>query len=294
VKIAVMPPARAGVTSDPQWVVTYARHAERCGFEAFVAIEHPLVVSTYTSRYPYNESGRMPLPDDVAIPDPLDLLTFVAATTTPLGLCTGVLVLPAHHPVVLAKRLATLDVLSRGRLRLSVGLGWMREELEACGADFSSRGRRADETIDAVRALWAKSGTDGASFTGEFVTFANAHSYPKPLQEEGIPIHIGGTSPASMRRAAQRGDGWQPLGIGDDELGKAIADMRKQVQQAGRDPAAFEITVSDVAPKTTPGTIDKLAAMGVDRVIAMSLATELDDALAELSDLALRVGLSGP
>ena len=290
-KIAVMPPAREGVTSDPEWVRSYAQHAERCGFEAFVAIEHPLVVSGYTSRYPYNDSGRMPLPDDTPIPDPLDLLSFVAGCTTTLGLCTGVLVLPAHHPVTLAKRLATLDVLSGGRLRLCVGLGWMREELEACGTDFASRGRRADEMIDAMRALWDEAGPDGARFQGEFVAFANAHSYPKPAQER-IPIHIGGTSRASMRRAAARGDGWQPLGIGGDELRGAIAEMRKQVEAEGRDPAGFEITISGVAPKITRETVDKVTAMGVDRMIASAVAPGLDDACEELSALAKRVGLS--
>jgi probable F420-dependent oxidoreductase len=291
-KIAVMPPARAGVTSDPKWIVTYAQHAERCGFESFVAIEHPLVVSTYTSRYPYNESGRMPLPDDTPIPDPLDLLAFVAGVTNTLGLSTGVLVLPAHQPVVLAKRLATLDVLSGGRLRLCVGLGWMREELEACGTDFDSRGRRADEMIDAMRALWTESGPEGASFRGKFFTFANAHSYPKPTRPQGISVHVGGTSAASMRRAAQRGDGWQPLGIAGEELSKAVADVRKQVEVSGRDPAAFEITISDVAPRITAQTINDAGAIGVDRLIAMSIAAELDDALGELSALADRTGLS--
>lgn len=293
VKIAVMPPAGVGVTCDPHWVQSYARLAEHCGFEALVAIEHPLVVSTYSSRYPYNDSGRMPLADATPIPDPLDLLAFVAGATTTLGLSTGVLVLPAHHPVVLAKRLATLDVLSGGRLRLCVGLGWMREELEACGTDFASRGRRADETIDAMRLLWAESGPDGASFDGEFVSFANAHSFPKPYRRQGIPIHIGGTSPASMRRAARRGDGWQPLGIGGEELRSAIADMRKQVEAAGRDPAAFEITISGVAPRITAATVDKVAGAGVDRLIASGVATGLDEALAELSALAARVGLAG-
>ncbi|HZU80357.1 MAG TPA: LLM class F420-dependent oxidoreductase [Acidimicrobiales bacterium] len=291
-KIAVMPPARPGVTSDPQWVTAYAQHAERCGFEAFVAIEHPLMVSTYSTPYPYNETGRVPLPDDTPIPDPVDLLAFVAGATATLGLCTGVLILPAHQPVTMAKRLATVDALSGGRLRVCIGLGWMREELEACGTDFASRGRKADEMIDAMRVLWAEHGSDGASFEGEFVSFAHAHSYPKPAQRGGIPIHVGGTTPASMRRAASRGDGWQPLGIGGDELRSAIVEMRKQVEAAGRDPDAFEITVSGVAPRITMETLEKSAAMGIDRLIASAVAVELDEALEELSELAGRVGLS--
>ena len=286
-----MPPARGAVTSDPHWMTTWAQHAERSGFEGLVVIEHPLVVSAPSSRYPYSASGRMPLPDDTAIPDPLDVLAFVAAITTTLGLSTGVLVLPAHHPVILAKRLATLDMLSGGRVRLCVGLGWMREELEACGTDFTSRGRRADEMIDAMRVLWADTGPEGAGFSGEFFRFAGAHSYPKPLRPGGIPIHVGGTSPASMRRAATRGQGWQPLGIGGDELRHAISEVRKQVEAAGRDPAGFEITISAVGGKITAGTVEEATAMGVDRLIASMTATELGDALDELSALATRVGL---
>ncbi len=290
-KIALLPPSRAGVCADPEWVSAYARQAEALGFEAFVAIEHPLVISTYTSRYPYAETGRMPLPDDCPIPDPLDLLAFVAACTTTLGLSTGVLVLPAHHPVVLAKRLATLDVLSRGRLRLCIGVGWMREELEACGTDFASRGRRADESIDVMRALWADSGPDGASHAGEFFAFSHAHSFPKPAQAGGVPIHIGGHSPASIRRAALRGDGWQPLGISGDELRAAIDRVRRHTAEAGRDPQALEITVSAMAKSVTPATIEKLEGLGVGRIVATTMEPDLSAALDDLADLAGRAGL---
>ena len=290
-KIAVLPPARAGVSADPDWIVAYAGHAEACGFESIVTIEHPLVVSGTTSRYPYAESGRYPLPLDCDIPDPIDLLTFVAAHTSTLGLSTGVLVLPAHHPVVLAKRLATLDVLSHGRLRLCVGMGWMREEVEACGADFASRGRRADESIDVMRLLWSDSGPDGASYQGEFFSFAHAHSHPKPLHPAGVPIHIGGHTPASIRRAAQRGDGWQPLGLSGDELRQAVERLRRETKAAGRDPAAPEITVSALASDVGERTIDKLAALGVDRIVATTVEVELAAALEDLSALAGRAGL---
>ena len=291
-KVAVLPPARAGVPADPEWIRAYARQAEACGFESIVVIEHPLVISSYTSRYPYADSGRMPLPDDCPIPDPLELLAFVAAATTTLGLSTGVLVLPAHHPVVLAKRLATLDVLSKGRLRLSVGLGWMREELEACGTDFASRGRRADESIDVMRALWADSGPDGASFEGEFFSFAHAHSHPKPVRPGGVPVHIGGHSPGSIRRAATRGDGWQPLGIAGPALRDAVDTVRRATEEAGRDPAALEVTVSALARDVGPDSIEKLSAMGVDRVVATTIEPALDAALEDLAALAKRAELS--
>ncbi len=143
-EFAVLLPAASTHTADPGWVSGFAQHAEQCGFESVVAIEHTVVIDGYRSAYPYDPSGRMDLAPDCPIPDPLDLLAYLAGRTSRIGLATGVLVLPNHHPVVLAKRAATIDALSNGRLRLAVGMGWMAEEIEACGVDFASRGRRAD------------------------------------------------------------------------------------------------------------------------------------------------------
>ena len=154
VQFAVVAPVAAGVTADPRWMAAFARHVEACGFESIVAVEHTVLATRYDSVYPYDPSGRVELASDCPVPDPLDLLSFLAAHTDRLGLATGVLVLPNHHPVVLAKRAATVDVLSSGRLRLCVGVGWLREEIEACGTEFESRGRRADEQIAVLRALW--------------------------------------------------------------------------------------------------------------------------------------------
>ena len=145
---------------------------------------------------------------------------------------------PAHHPVIMAKRLATVDQLSKGRVRLCIGVGWMREELEACGVDFASRGRRTDECIDVLRALWADTEPEGASFQGEFFHFSHAHTHPKPFRPGGVPIHIGGHSPPSIRRAARRGDGWQPLGLcGGIELATMRSTaLHEETEAAGRDP----------------------------------------------------------
>ncbi|WP_262402046.1 TIGR03619 family F420-dependent LLM class oxidoreductase [Actinomadura sp. CNU-125] len=196
-KYAVLAPVAAGVTANPAWIGGYAEHADACGFESLVAVEHAVVASRYDSVYPYDSSGKMELADDLDIPDPLDLLAYLAGRTSRIGLATGVLVLPNHHPVVLAKRLATIDALSGGRLRITVGMGWMREEVEACGADFDTRGRRADEQIEVLRALWADTAPHGASHDGEFFSFRNAMSYPKPAQKDGVPLHVGGHSKAA-------------------------------------------------------------------------------------------------
>src|SRR3954471_9481905 len=193
-KFSVIAPVAARVTADPEWMSAFARHVEVCGFESIVVVEHTVLMTEYSSVYPYDESGRVELHADCPVPDPLDLLAFLAAHTDRLGLATGVLVLPNHHPVVLAKRVATLDALSGGRIRLCVGMGWLKEEIEACGAHFASRGRRADEQLEVMRLLW-EDRPEGASFHGEFFEFDHAACYPKPAGS--VPIYIGGHSVAA-------------------------------------------------------------------------------------------------
>jgi len=293
-KVGALPPVRAGVCADPDWMTGFARHIEAVGFESIVTVEHPCVVSGYTSTYPYAPSGRMPLPDDCAVPDPVDTLAFLAGVTSTLVLATGVLILPAHHPVLMAKRLATLDRLSKGRVRLCIGVGWMREELEACGVEFDSRGRRTDECIDVMRALWADSGPDGASFDGEFFSFAHAHSHPKPVRPAGVPIHVGGHSPPSIRRAARRGDGWQPLGLWGDELRGALDRLRTEAGAAGRDPASIEVTVSTMSTSADAETAQKMSDLGVHRMVVTCGQADLSAARDEMSAVADRLGLRGP
>jgi probable F420-dependent oxidoreductase len=189
VKFAVIAPVAAGVTADPEWMSAFTRHVEACGFESIVAVEHTVLMTEYSSVYPYDASGRVQLPADCPVPDPLDLLAFLAAQTDRLGLATGVLVLPNHHPVGLAKRVATLDALSGGRVRLCVGMGWLKEEIEACGAEFSSRGRRADEQLEVMRLLW-EDRPDGASYSGEFFEFDYAAGYPKPAGRDADALEL--------------------------------------------------------------------------------------------------------
>lgn len=294
-KYAVLAPVAAGVTADPQWIGRYARHAEACGFESISVVEHTVVAAGYTSTYPYDASGRMDLADDLDIPDPLDLLAFLAGCTSRIGLATGVLVLPNHHPVVLAKRAATVDRLSGGRLRLTVGMGWMREEVEACGADFATRGRRADEQIQVMRKLWADTAPHGADHEGEFFRFKNAMSYPKPARAGGVPIHIGGHSRAAARRAGRHGDGIQPLGVTGEALCDLLKLMREEAELAGRDPDALEVTLGHSLARITPEKAQRLAELGADRIVLQPTPTrDLERALEELSACAQRLGLTAP
>ncbi len=291
-KFAVIAPVAAGVTADAVWMAAFAQHVEACGFESIVAVEHTVLMARYDSVYPYDESGRVELAADCPVPDPLELLAFLAGQTTRLGLATGVLVLPNHHPVVLAKRVATLDALSGGRVRLCVGVGWLKEEIEACGAPFESRGRRADEQLAVMRALW-EDRPEGASFHGEFFDFDNATCYPKPNAGPRLPIHIGGHSPAAARRAGRLGDGLQPLGVGGPELTELVSVMREEATKVGRDADSLELSLGHLVAKIDGARAERLAALGADRVVlAMPPTTDIEQAKDLLSACADRLALT--
>ena len=291
-KVSVVAPVADGVTGDPEWMVSFARHLELCGFESIIVAEHTVLVTRYDSVYPYDKSGRVGMAADCPIPDPLDMLAFLAGQTRRLGLATGVLVLPNHHPVVLAKRAATVDALSRGRLRLCVGVGWLREEVEACGADFESRGRRADEQLAVMRALWADR-PEGASHHGEFFRFNDVMSYPKPVAAERLPVHIGGHSRAAARRAGRLGDGFQPLGVTGQELASLLALMRGEAASAGRDPEALEVSLGHLVTKIDADRAGGLIDQGADRIVlGMPPTTDIEQAKDMLSACAQRLSLT--
>ena len=292
-KLGVVIPVEHGRSAEPDWVLDFARAAERLGFDEISAVEHSVVVADTASRYPYAPSGKSHLPDDCDIPDPLELLSFVAGATSRLGLATGVLVLPNHNPVVLAKRLATLDRLTDARTRICLGLGWMREEIEACGGDFEHRGRSADEAIRLMRALWAGGG-EGVDFDGEFFRVSTAHSWPKPASRHGVPLHIGGHSKAAARRAGRLGDGFQPLGLAGEELEAAITTMRDAAHDAGRDSGDVELVLGASLPRLDEAKLDRARGLGATRmVLSVSRhARTLDEVIAEMADCADRVAVT--
>jgi alkanesulfonate monooxygenase SsuD/methylene tetrahydromethanopterin reductase-like flavin-dependent oxidoreductase (luciferase family) len=237
---------------DPDKIIAYAQHAENHGFESLYLPEHIVL-------YPGAMVGAAELPTTLPYADPLDCLSFVAAATHRILLGTGVLLLPYHHPVVLAKRLATINVLSKGRMRLlTVGLGTLPGEASAVGVDFSTRGRRADEAIDVLRLLWA-GGKDGVSFRGEFFAFDNLCSLPKPYGVTHLPIHIGGSS-----RAA------------------AI--------EAGRSPETLEYTRWGSIDMSVE-QVEAFAAQGVTRIVVSATTTEPDQQREQMSAFAQRFGL---
>ena len=271
--------------TDPDLLSAAARHAENCGFESFYLSEHIVM-------YPGAElPGYIPLPPDLAVADPLECLAYLAAATSTLLLGTGVLLLPYHHPVVLAKQLATIDFLSRGRMSLlTIGLGVLPGEAAAIGVDFTTRGRRADEAIDVLRLLWGGDAA-GVSFQGEFFSLTAACSFPKPHDGRILPIHVGGSSLAAARRAGRRGDGYFPGGrLTAEQRAGQITVMRAEAAAAGRDPAALEYTRWGQLDMTAD-EVQALASQGVTRLIISPRATEEADLAAELAGFARRLGL---
>ena len=259
-----------------------AQAAEEAGFESLWAVEHVVVPAGYQSEYPYSDSGRMPGTEDVDIPDPLVWLTYVAAETHTIRLATGILILAERNPVVTAKEVATLDVMSNGRVTLGVGAGWLREEFDAIGVPFERRGKRLDENIEAMRALWTQ---DKPTYHGEFVSFTDAISRPHPAQGS-VPIVIGGHTDVAARRAGRLGDGFFP-GKGDFE--HLVSVMRAAATEAGRDPDSIELTSGGddaLGPNALDG-VARLADLGVERIVIPPLAFDapnIHDALARYGD----------
>lgn len=276
-----------GVVADS--VRALGTAAEDGGFESVWAVEHVVVPKGYESEYPYDKSGRMPGPEDSPIPDPLVWMTYMAAVTTTLNVGTGVLILPQRNPLVLAKQVASLDVLSGGRVLLGVGAGWLQEEFDAIGVPFEERGRRVDDHIGALRAAW---GEQPAGFEGEFTSFTDIYSQPRPTNGS-VPIVVGGHSKVAARRAGRLGDGFFPGRGRDEELVELISIVRESAEEAGRDPDDVEITTGGAAllgPEPM-AAVERYAGMGISRLVIPPLsfnAAEVGDVLGEFGDRVIR------
>jgi probable F420-dependent oxidoreductase len=240
-----------------------ATAAERLGFSTLWAGEHVVMVDQSESRYPYSSDGQIKVPASFDWLDPFVALSFAAAATRRIRVATGVLLLPEHNPVIVAKRAASLDHLSGGRLILGVGVGWSQEEFAALGIPFARRGARTNEYVQAMRVLWRE---DVASFTGEFVAFSGVRVNPKPIHRRRIPIVIGGNSDAALRRVAQIGDGWYGFNLsGVDAVRDRLTLLRELCRDAGRDVKELDISVALENPQ--PEDLAALATLGVRELV---------------------------
>jgi probable F420-dependent oxidoreductase len=257
-----------GIGSGAQRLVidAVASAAEGCGFATVWAGEHVVMVDRSRSRYPYAPDGQIAVPAAADWLDPFVTLGFAAAATERIRLGTGVLLLPEHNPVIVAKQAASLDRLSGGRLVLGIGVGWSEEEFAALGVPFARRGARTDEYVKAMRVLWRD---DVASFAGEFVSFSQVRVNPRPVSGRRVPVMVGGNSDAALRRVARVGDGWYGFNLADvAAVRERLARLAEFCAQAGRDVASLDIAVAlaDGHPADAPA----LAALGVDELVLVA------------------------
>jgi probable F420-dependent oxidoreductase len=261
--------ATSGAFSDPALLGHLAVTAERCGFDSLWSVEHVAIPVPHTP-YAGSKDGQMPGGDDVAIPDPLIPLAYAAAITKTIKLATGILILPQRHPIYTAKEVATVDLLSGGRVILGIGSGWMKEEFEALGINFHHRGAMTDEAIQALRVLW-REGT--SSFAGKHFKFGPLYSCPKPVRKD-VPIHVGGHSTAAARRAGRYGDGFFPTVMNPEKLKELFGIVRAEAKKAGRNPDVIEL--SCMTRSVDVANLKALAELGVSRVVVNPPGTKPD------------------
>jgi probable F420-dependent oxidoreductase len=250
--------ANVGPFMFPDSLARLAQTAEEVGIESMWTVEHVVIPVGYQSEYPYAKGGKMPGGETMPIPDPLLPLAFVAAVTKKLRLATGVMILPQRHPAYVAKEVATLDLLSNGRMILGIGSGWLAEEFATIGVPFHERGARTNEAIRAIRSLWKEGAAE--PFDGKFYKWAAVESNPKPVQKPGVPIVIGGHSEAAAKRAARLGDGFFPA----KGLAELLPTLREECAKVGRKPESIELTTG--AGKTDVDVARRYEDMGVARL----------------------------
>lgn len=277
-----------GSGAKPDVVAEVARSADAAGFSTLWSGEHIVMVDRPDSPYPYAPDGRIAVPSDADWLDPFVTLSYAAAVTSRIRLGTGILLLPEHNPLVIAKQAASLDAVSKGRFVMGIGIGWSSEEFAALGVPFGDRSRRTQEYVDVMRTLWRSS---HAAYDGEFVRFDQVRSYPKPYASASIPLILGGNSDAALTRVATYGDGWYGFNLSFDEIEERIATLSLLCREHGKDIAGLEIAVS--TRDGTPERRTELEQMGIDELVVVGSPPEAADAAPTwVSDLSVQWGLA--
>ena len=230
---------QVGSVVGAEALLKVAKRAEDLGFDSLWVLDRILWPVNPRAPYPIGD-GSLPVQYKNVL-DPVETLTFAAAHTSRIALATGVLNLPWYNPVLLARRLTTLDVLSRGRLRVGFGIGWSPDEYEAAGASWEDRGKRADEAIRVLKRIWT---TDPVEFEGKHYRIAKSFIGPKPVQKPHPPIYMAAFTPSAMKRVAAEADAWLPVGIPLSGVGAMFDGIKKMAKDAGRDPSTLELILT--------------------------------------------------
>ena len=256
------------------------------GFESIWVPEHVVLFDEYESKYPYAPDGKFPGGADSGMLEPIQALTYLAAVTDRVRLGTGICLVPQRNPVYTAKAVTDLDNLSGGRVDFGVGVGWLREEFEAVAMPFEHRGRRTDEHLQVMKALWCD---EVSEFHGELYDLDPCRMYPKPVQTPHPPIHIGGESDAAMRRVARHGQGWFSFNRLPEQLPEPLARLDAALAAEGRSRSDVVLSVSPYFNAVTPEMVAAYAGVGVDRLIVVCLAFSVDMLRSQLDELVTNV-----
>jgi probable F420-dependent oxidoreductase len=295
-----------GQLATPERLGIIARKGEEFGFDSLLTGDHILVPRNISSVYPYTEGGEFPGSGSGESMEQITLLSYIAGQTSKIRLVTSVLIVPHRNPLIAAKSLATLDVLSGGRLVVGVGVGWMREEFEALGLPpFEERGAVTDEYIRAFKVLWTE---DDPHFDGKYISFDDISFLPKPVQKPHPPIWVGGESRPALRRTAELADGWYPLGSNPtfpmgtpEELKAGMERLAGYARRFGRDPSTietiyrthqFELLKQAAGPDRLPfvGDADQIAG-DIRQYQDMGVTSMIWDFLRQTDDLDSMLGL---
>ena len=271
------------VSSQTTDVAALAQRAERVGFESFWLPEHPVIPVNTDSRYGGTPDGSIPaFMNDLG--DPLIGLAMASVSTHKIKLGTAVSLVPEHNPLLQAKQIATLDLLSGGRFIFGIGAGWLKEETEIMGGDFEHRWSQTREAVSAMKELWTK---DVAEFHGRFYDFPPVRCSPKPVQKPHPPVLLGGFAPNVFKRIAAWGDGWMPIRVTPEQVKMGRATLDELANAAGRDPKSLSVTVAG-APADRD-SISRLEEAGADRVIVAVPREAGVDPLSAIDELAEKV-----
>src|SRR5215471_13642548 len=248
-----------GTCADPESAVAVATHAEAAGFESVWTGEHVALPDPIPARLPFGA--------DLPFLDTTIALTLAATHTTTLKVATGIVILPLHNPVVLAKKLASVDVVSGGRLIVGVGTGYIHEEFQAANVPFVGRQARTDEYIHALRALWTM---DHPEFHGRYVSFDGIDAYPRPVQRPAPPLVVGGEGQAALTRAVTMANGWFGFSLDVAESGHFVETLRRLEADQGRPPelGPLEISITPSGPLDR-SVVAQYDALGVDRLVLL-------------------------
>jgi probable F420-dependent oxidoreductase len=266
-----------GAIAGPEAVTRIARRAEELGFDSLWVLDRLLYPVNPRAPYPVGD-GSLPIQYKRVL-DPVETLTFAAAKTERIAVGTSVLNLPWYNPVLLARRLATLDVLSGGRLRLGFGIGWSPDEYDAAGKSWETSGKRADNYVNALKAIWTK---DPVELEGINYKVSKSFIGLKPIQKPHPPIYMAAYTPGAMKRVAREANGWFPVGVPLSAVGPMFEQLKDMAKQVGRSPQSLELVVRANLEFTSPTPKDRADFTGSLEQIARDFATTKNLGASEL------------